>query len=250
MIDSRIKELAKNLVGFSCSVQKGENVLIESIGGNDPLVQVLVEEVYKAGGVPFVWLGDKAVDRALLMGCTDAQLQMRADLDGALMSKMQAYIGVRGGANSAELSDVPQEQIKRHQRLYWDPVHSHIRVRKTKWCVLRYPHPSMAQMADMSTEAFEDYYFNVCNLDYSKMDKAMDPLKALMEKTDKVRIVSPGTDLTFSIKGIPAVKCAGHMNIPDGEIYTAPVRDSVTPLPCTMGSHTRISPSHSKTAKL
>lgn len=79
----------------------------------------------------------------------------------------------------------------------------------------------------MSTEAFEDYYFNVCNLDYSKMDKALDSLKALMERTDKVRIVGKGTDLEFSIKGIPAVKCAGEMNIPDGEIYTAPVNNSV-----------------------
>ena len=82
-------------------------------------------------------------------------------------------------------------------------------------------------MASMSTVGFEDYYFNVCNLDYSKMDKAMDPLKALMERTDKVRIVGPGTDLRFSIKGMKAVKCAGEMNIPDGEIYTAPVKDSV-----------------------
>ena len=110
---------------------------------------------------------------------------------------------------------------------YWQPVHGRIRVPKTKWVILRYPSPSMAQLADMSTEAFEDFFFNVCCLDYSRMDRAMDALVALLERTDRVHIVSPGTDLTFSIKGLPAIKCAGRMNIPDGEVYTAPVRDSV-----------------------
>ena len=85
----------------------------------------------------------------------------------------------------------------------------------------------MAQLADMSTESFEDFYFKVCCLDYGKMDRAMDPLKEWMERTDRVHLLAPGTDLTFSIRGLPAVKCAGKMNIPDGEIYTAPVRESV-----------------------
>jgi aminopeptidase len=85
----------------------------------------------------------------------------------------------------------------------------------------------MAQLANTSLEAFEDFYFDVCCLDYGKMSLAMDPLVALMEKTDRVRLVAPGTDLTFSIQGIPAIKCCGLRNIPDGEVYTAPVRDSV-----------------------
>lgn len=227
MIDPRLRTLAKNLVNFSCSLQKGERILIESIGGNDPLPQLLAEEAYLAGGIPFVWLGDKSVDRALLLHCTEEQLRLRAEIDGALMGKVQAYIGVRGGSNSAELADVPQDKTELYQKFYWEPVHSKIRVPKTKWVVLRYPHPSMAQMADASTEAFEDFYFNVCNLDYSRMEQAMRPLKELMERTDRVRIVGKGTDLTFSIKDIPAIICAGHMNIPDGEIYTAPVKNSV-----------------------
>ena len=101
------------------------------------------------------------------------------------------------------------------------------RVNKTKWAVLRYPNASMAQLAGTSQEAFEDFYFDVCTLDYQKMSKAMDALVELMNKTDRVQLKGPGTDLTFSIKGIPAVKCAGECNIPDGEVYTAPVRDSV-----------------------
>ena len=227
MFDPRIKKLASGLVNFSCSLKKGENILIESIGGNDDLTRALIKEVYAVGGNPFLWLGDKAMDRELVMGCNVEQLKQRAAWDAAVMSGMDAYIGVRGGSNSSEMADVPSDKMNDYMKYYWTPVHGQIRVPKTKWVILRYPSPSMAQLADMSTEAFEDYYFNVCCLDYSKMDKAMDSLKALMERTDKVRLVGPGTDLHFSIKDLPAIKCAGHMNIPDGEIYTAPVKNSV-----------------------
>ena len=227
MFDPRILKLADGLVNFSCAVKPGENVLIQSIGGNEDLTRALIKTVYKAGGVPFLWLEDKSMDREIMLNCTPEQLTTRANVDAAMMSQMQAFIGIRGGTNASEFSDVPGDKFNDYMTYYWTPVHGRIRVPKTKWVILRYPSPSMAQLADMSTEAFEDYFFSVCTLDYSKMDKAMDSLKALMERTDKVRLTAPGTDLTFSIKGLPAIKCAGNMNIPDGEIYTAPVKYSV-----------------------
>lgn len=227
MTDPRIKTLAHNLINYSCKLQPGENVLIESKGENDDLVRELIREAYKAGGSPFVWLAHETVTRELALNCNEEQLKLRAKLDAELMSNMQAYIGIRGGLNTAEMSDVPTDRAELMSRIYSSAVHDKIRVPETKWVILRYPSPSMAQMADMSTAAFEDFYFNVCNLDYSKMDKAMQPLKELMERTDKVRIVSPGTDLNFSIKGMKAIKCAGDANIPDGEVYTAPVVDSI-----------------------
>lgn len=94
--------------------------------------------------------------------------------------------------------------------------------------MLRWPTPSMAQMAGMSTEVFEDFYFDACTIDYGKMEKAMEPLVQLMKEIDEVRIVGPGvTDISFSIKGMPQVIYAGEHNIPDGEIMTAPIRDSI-----------------------
>ena len=228
MFDPRIIQLAKGLVNFSCSLKKGEKILIENIGNCDDLTKAIIKEVYRVGGVPYLWLGDKAFDRELLLNCTPAQLQLRAEVDAALMSQMQAYIGIRGGGNSSETADVPSDRMNDYFTYYWNPVHGELRVKKTKWVILRYPSPAMAQQAGQSTEAFEDYFFNVCCLDYSKMDKAMDALKALMESTDRVHILGPGdTDLRFSIKGLPAVKCAGKLNIPDGEIFSAPVRNSV-----------------------
>lgn len=227
MVDERISTLAGNLVNYSCAVKPGEKVLVESVGFEPPLVRELVKEVYRAGGLPFVTIKDAAVERALLLGATREQMKKRARYEAARMREMDAYIGVRSGSNSAELSDVPADKMDLYNKHFWNEVHGKIRVSKTKWVVLRYPSPSMAQLAGMSTEAFEDYYFRVCNLDYSKMDAAMDPLAELMERTDRVRITGPGTDLSFSIKSLPAVKCAGRRNIPDGEVYTAPVRDSV-----------------------
>jgi aminopeptidase len=161
------------------------------------------------------------------MGDTPEQWQMMAKYEADRMRDMDAYIGVRAGENASELSDVPPEKNDIYQKFWQKPVHTEIRVNETRWVVLRWPNAAMAQLAAMSTEGFEDYYFDVCTLDYERMDKNMDPLKARMERTDRVKIVGPGTELEFSIKGIPAIKCAGNLNIPDGECYTAPVRESV-----------------------
>lgn len=227
MRDMRLQKLAANLAGYSIDVQPGDNVLIDMIGSERELAKCLIEEVAKRGGRPFVETSDRSVLRSLLMHATREQIELWASFDLKRMEAMQGYIGIRAGENASELADVPEEKMRLYEQLYRNPVHMERRVKKTKWVVLRYPNHSMAQLADMSTEAFEDFYFNVCNLDYAKMDRAMDPLASLMERTDKVRIVAPGTDLTFSIKGIGAKKCSGHRNIPDGEVFTAPVRDSV-----------------------
>lgn len=227
MTDPRIATLAKNLINYSCRLQKGENVLISSHGDCDDLVKALVREAYAAGGNPFVWLLDGDIERELYLGANETQQKLRAKVDAELMSNMQAYIGIRGGDNNAATSDVPAQKLALISKHYSTPVHGLIRVPQTKWCVLRYPSSSIAQAANMSTAAFEDYYFNVCNLDYSKMSKAMDSLVSLMKRTDKVRIVGNGTDLSFSIKGLPVIKCPGVVNIPDGEVFTAPVRNSV-----------------------
>ncbi|MEI0532199.1 aminopeptidase [Brachyspira pilosicoli] len=229
MKDIRIEKLAYNLVNYSCRLKKGENVLIKVYGEGEErdLVMAIIQEVYKAGGNPFVWNHDPQIMRELLKKCNDEQIKIWAESDLMLMKKMDAYIGISGGNNSAENSSVKEENYKIYEKLYLDPIHMDQRIKNTKWVVLNYPNASMAQQASMSTDEFEDFYFKVCNLDYSKMDKAMDNLVSLMNKTDKVKIIGENTNLTFSIKDIPAIKCAGVINIPDGEVFTAPVKDSV-----------------------
>jgi aminopeptidase len=227
MTDPRIEKLAKNLINYSCEVKPGENVLIEVKGFETMLTKALIKEVYKAGGNPFVTIKNDEITRALLNECNEEQIKLMAEYELARMKKMDAYVGIRGTDNSNELGDVPADKMSMYNRLFNMPVHSDQRVEHTKWVILRYPNGAMAQMADMSTEAFEDFYFNVCNLDYSKMSRAMDNLVKVMERTDRVRIIGDGTDLSFSIKGMPAIKCDGGRNIPDGEVYTAPLRTSV-----------------------
>ncbi|HZG84505.1 aminopeptidase [Paenibacillus sp.] len=227
MKDPRIIKLAKTIVQYSTKVQKGERVLIEMIGPERELLKSIIDEVHEAGGHPYVQLTDRAVQRTLLKSMTKENLEHWASLDLQRMKDMDVYIAVRSGENASELSGLPDGQLGLYEKTYYKPVHLDQRVRHTRWVVMRYPSPSMAQLAGMNTDAFEDFYFDVCTLDYAKMAEAMEPLSQLMSKTDKVRIVSPDTDLTFSIKGIPNVKCVGDKNLPDGELYTAPVRDSV-----------------------
>lgn len=227
MRDPRLQALAANLAGYSVDVQPGENILIDMIGSERELAICLIEEVAKRGGRPFVETSDRSVLRALLKNATKEQMELWASFDLKRMEAMDGYIAVRAGENVNELADVPSANMLLYDQLYRHPIHLERRVKHTKWVVLRYPNASMAQLANMPTEVFENFYFDVCNLDYAKMDRAMDPLEKLMTETSHVRLVAPGTDLSFSIQGIGAVKCAGLRNIPDGEVYSAPVRDSV-----------------------
>lgn len=226
-MDLRIRQFAKNLIRYSTNLQSGEKILIEVTDCGTLLAKALVEETYEAGGIPFLTVKNTSLQRALLSGASQGQIEQIAHYEAMRMRDMDAYIAVRATENISELSDVPAAKINLYQTYWYKAVHGNIRVPNTKWCVMKYPSPAMAQLANMSTEAFEDFYYNVCSLNYQKMDDAMSPLVDLINRTDKVHIVGPKTDLSFSIKGIGAVKCSGKRNIPDGEVYTAPVKSSV-----------------------
>ena len=225
MHDERFDKLAKLLVEYSIRLKRNEAVLIEAFDIPDEMTVALIRAARNAGGVPFAQVYHARVNRALALEASDGQLNIMASHELARMKKMNAYIAMRGSHNITELADVPAEKMQLIGKKM-RPVQDQ-RVKRTKWVVLRWPTPSMAQLAGMSTEAFEDFFFDVCTLDYRKLQPGMKALKGLMEKTDRVQIKAPGTDLNFSIKGIPAVICGGDRNIPDGEVFTAPVKDSV-----------------------
>jgi aminopeptidase len=225
MQDARFDKLAGLLVEYSTSLKRDEKVLIESFDAPEEMTIALIRATRKAKAIPFVQIHRAQVSRELAMEASDKQLEIAASHELARMKKMDAYIAIRGSNNISELADVPIDKMKlvaKKMRPLQDE-----RVQKTKWVVLRWPTPAMAQLANMSTEAFEDFFFKVCTLDYRKLVPGMKALKTLMEKTDQVQIKSPGTDLRFSIKGIPAIICGGDRNIPDGEVFSCPVKDSV-----------------------
>lgn len=227
MRDPRLDKLAKLLIEYSVALQPGERLLIEVTGLETALVQALIQQAYAVGGLVYVSIKDHEILREMLQGISESALADIAVWERQRMEAMDAYIGIRAGRNRAELSDISPEKMELYQRLWMEPVHVQVRVPQTRWCVLRYPNHSMAQSANMSLSKFEDFYFDVCTLDYRRMWDAMDALVARLMRTDEVHITGPGIDLRFSIKGMAAVKCAGKRNIPDGEVYTAPVRDSV-----------------------
>jgi aminopeptidase len=228
MKDKRNEILARQLIDYSIQLKKGEVLYLE-IKGKETLElgKQIIRIATDRGAIPLWYYNDESLIRQWVMGADADQHKIQAELHLKLMERADAYIGLRGSDNPFDLADVDSKQMEMYNSLFYKPVHLEERVKRTRWVVLRYPNNAMAQLAQTSQEAFEDFYFDVCCADYAKMSKAQDKLFALMANTDKVRIVSKGTDLNFSIKGISPIKCDGHRNIPDGEVYTAPVKTSV-----------------------
>jgi aminopeptidase len=225
MYDPRLDHLARQLVSHSVKLQAGERILLDLFDVPSEMGLALIRAVRGVGAIPLVQINDAKLTRELQLNATEPQYETISEIQMAIMQKMHAYIAIRGSHNITESADVPAERTKLVMAKM-RPV-MNFRVQKTKWCVLRWPSASMAQLAGMSTEAFEDFYFRVCLLDYAALEPAMKALEALMTKTESVRLVGPGTDVRFSIKGIGAEACGGEKNIPDGECFTSPVKHSV-----------------------
>jgi len=225
MTDPRYKKLATLLVEYSTTLKKGDRVLLDMIDVPDEFSIELMRAVRAAGALPLIEVRHSRITREILRGTNESHAILFRDLELFRMKKVQAYIAIRGSSNANENADIPNDRMSLFSRIT-RPVLNY-RVNKTRWCVLRWPTSSMAQAAGLSTEAFENLYFDVCTMDYRKMARAMIPLERRMKKADRVHIKSPGTELTFSIKGIGAKMCKGDRNIPDGEVFSCPVKTSI-----------------------
>jgi aminopeptidase len=225
MTDPRYKKLAELLTTYSTGLKKGDRILLEMIDAPDEIAIELMRAARRRGAIPLLEVRHTRLNREMTLETTEAHARLVRDLELARMKKVQAYIAIRGSDNSSETSDVPGKLMSLYTKTT-RPVQEW-RVNKTRWCVLRWPTPSMAQAANMSTEAFENFYFEVCTMDYPKMARAMAPLQKLMGRTDRVQLKSPGTDLQFSIQGIGAIMAEGKRNIPDGEVFSCPIKNSV-----------------------
>jgi aminopeptidase len=225
MQDPRYDKLAQLLTSYSTELKAGERVLIELFDVPSEMGKSLIRAVRARRALPYINIYDSRIQREMLRECSEEQLLFTRDLELRRMKGMQAYIAIRGAHNIFESSDVPNERMQLASKIL-RPVMDW-RVKKTKWVVLRWPTSAMAQQARMSTSSFEDFYFQVCTLNYSALVPAMEQLRKLMASTDRVHLKGPGTDLRFSIKDIGAVVCGGKRNIPDGEVFSCPVKNSV-----------------------
>ena len=225
MHDPRIDQLARQLVRYSTQVKKGDRVWIDCFDVPNCVAVALIRAVVEAKGLPIVKLHDSVVSRELILHSSEEQYDLLAKNNLDLMQETDCYIAVRGSHNITENSDIPNNKMQMVMAKL-RPVQNE-RVNNTRWCVLRWPTPSMAQQAGMSTQQFEDFFFRVCLLDYAALIPAMNALKKLFDKTKNVHLKGPGTDLRFSLKGLKGIACGGRHNIPDGEVFSAPVKDSV-----------------------
>ena len=226
MKDPRITQFAEILVDYSTQVKKGDVVLINAAGLEAaPLVKELYALCLKRGAkyVEYTF-SIPEIDRKFYNQANKQQLEHFPQHKLDFYKTLDVYIGISAGDNSMVMANARQSAMVAYQKVTKPLLDQ--RVKHTRWVVTRYPTNSAAQEARMSLEEYEEYLFSACCIDWKKESKKQDNLKKLMDSTRKVRIVAPDTDLHFSIDGLPGIKCDGRYNIPDGEVFTAPVRDS------------------------
>lgn len=227
MRDTRVTEMAKVLVDYSTRIKKGDRVLISAAGFEAaPLVKELYALCLQRGAEYVEYsFSVPEIDRQFYNLASKQQLAVFPQHKLDFYKTLTAYIGISAGENSMVNATSNQKSMVAYSKLTRPLVDQ--RVRHTKWVVTRFPTQGAAQEARMSIDEYEDYLFSACCIDWAAESRKMEKLKKLMDKTDRVRLVGPDTDLSFSIKGLDAIKCDGRYNIPDGEVFTAPVRDSV-----------------------
>lgn len=227
MHDPRVADMARILVDYSTRIKKGDRVLINAAGFEAaPLVKELYALCLKRGAeyVEYTF-SEPEIDRQFYNLASKRQLEVFPQHKLDFYKTLTAYIGIAAGNNSMVNATSNQKAMVAYQKLTRPLVDQ--RVKHTKWVVTRFPTHGGAQEARMSLEEYEAYLFGACNIDWAAESRKMEKLKRLMDKTASVHLKGPDTDLSFSIKGLNSVKCDGRFNIPDGEVFTAPVRDSV-----------------------
>lgn len=221
----KITALSQKIVEYSLNIQEGEKVLITSMMEAKPLLLQLIEDITKRGGVASIQFIEPEISALLANTTNEKRLELLKKQSMEDVENFDAFITIRYTTNDYENKEVDVEKTKKISEAMQEA--SHIRINKRKWVLLNYPSRLDAYKASMKTSTYFDYAMDVMNLDYNDLKERLLPLKELMEQTDKVRLVSPNTDLTFSIKNMNIIPCLGTCNLPDGEIYTAPVKHSV-----------------------
>lgn len=217
MKDPRITKLSKQVMGYSLSLKPGESVIIEAWDGCDDFVIEFIKAAQELGAYPYVVREDKKIMRVLMLKGDEEYWKKWYEHRIVQMDGMDAFVAIRKDDNCFEYSDIPTEKLELYNK-YNGMLHFRQRNFKMKWCILRYPNPSMAQLSGVSTEEFENFFFDVNCIDYKRLNEIAMSLYKVCNRTDKVRIVAPGTDLTFSIKGRCGLwACCGIFNRPCGE---------------------------------
>ncbi len=231
LTENQYKNLAKQFLGQAVQAKSGESIWIEyqgAVGQNMALT--CANYIKSIGGNPFmIDAGADALrqvfDAAERSGDRDGYFQSEGQKLLEKMKSMQGYIRICD-RHDVENADFNPDDMMDYRRLMMKDVTDH-RVKHTRWLVVDSPTPEFAASCRMSESEFEQFYYNACMADYGRMHEAVKPLEDLMTRGKHVHITGEDTDIQFSIENIPAQQCTGKHNIPDGECFTAPVKDSV-----------------------
>jgi len=223
---NEIKKLSSIIINDSLKVRRNEKVLIISDTDKPALlIKEFIKDISKNEGIPFVEILFPSIESLLLEKTTEERIKQISIIEEQKINNFDTFIYIKYTKNEFETIDI-DPQILKNKGNALEKINQ-TRVNERKWILLNYPSELDAYKAKMNTDKYFQYALEVMTVDYNQMKQDIVPLLKLMEKTDKVRILSPNTDLTFSIKDIPIIPCCGECNIPDGEIYTAPVKNSV-----------------------
>jgi len=238
MYSDNDKALAKKILEYSVELQPGENVMLQLVGLNGiGLLRAMVEVARSMQAHPFIDIVDTEIQRLLLTSGDLAFWERQASVDQLpLMKQMDAYVGIRASQNIYEQADVSGAANKAYAKGLLDPVHFQERVNNTRWCIMRYPSEAFAMNAKMPTSRFIDFFYQSCLLDYNRLAEAMKPLEERLRTTREIHLQGNGTDIRFSVEGQNWIPCTGKRNIPDGELFSSPILDSVN-------GHIRYAPS-------
>jgi aminopeptidase len=237
--DPRIEKMAKVLVEYSVAVNKGDVVVIEAPPVAEPLVIALCKAVIEAGGHPHIRMQPAIFEELLLRYGSDEQLKYVSPLDMHIMETMDVYIYIEGEINTRTLTNVdPARQALRSAATvgpWWKRLIERAAKNELRWTATLFPTDAYAQDADMSLIEYEDFVFRACLLDkddpvaaWREIERKQQKVVDLLNTKKRLRVEAPnGTDLTMSVEGRKWVKACGKITIPDGEVFTGPVEDSV-----------------------
>lgn len=220
------EKLANILLDHSLELKANDKLIIETIVEAKDLNKEILIQANKRGVYAELNLSDDDYKSLLLENknnnidnlevFTNHDINKYKDIDGVI-----AIRGFKNEFSAVDVDPILMQDIQRKRMKLSEVIMS------KKWILINYPTHAMAQKAKMSYDKYVEFCNQAMCSDYKAMRKNLLPLKELFNKTDKVHITSPGTNITFSIKGIDTVICSGENNIPDGEVFTAPVKESV-----------------------
>lgn len=226
MRDPRVAKVAQILVDYSTEVKEDEVVLIYTFEGAKPLFLAVYREVVRRN--PKEIISDirfEEMDEIFFQEADDIQLDRFPSLDMSQMEHTDVWIGLRAYANTRRLTSVDPRKVGRRSKVL-RPIQRE-RVENTRWVLTVFPTEALAQEADMSLSEFEDFYYRSVDIDWRKLSQEQEEIRELFQKGQEVTIKAEDTDLTMRIEGRTVVNADGKMNMPDGEVFTTPLEDSV-----------------------